>query len=185
MLWTEDSAGTNAIGTALAIDHAVQIFSAEHFLSEQHAWWCSAAPIHAPRTGEILGVVNLSGPIRTANPHSLALVMAAAEMAETVLLSGSDREDERLRQAYRLSTTGRLGERTALVLFIDDLQWGDAEGATRLTQILCAPGAPSMLVIGTYRTEEADRSDCLRALLPALRGARARDADFVAPPPES
>ena len=41
MLWTEDSAGTNAIGTALAIDHAVQIFSAEHFLAEQHAWWCS------------------------------------------------------------------------------------------------------------------------------------------------
>ena len=33
MLWTEDSAGTNAIGTALAIDHAVQIFSAEHFLA--------------------------------------------------------------------------------------------------------------------------------------------------------
>ena len=36
MLWTEDSAGTNAIGTALEIDHAVQVFSAEHFLAEQH-----------------------------------------------------------------------------------------------------------------------------------------------------
>jgi hypothetical protein len=82
MLWTEDSAGTNAIGTALAIDHAVQVFSAEHFLPEQHAWWCSAAPIHDPATGELLGVVDLSGPMRTANPHSLALVMAAAGMAE-------------------------------------------------------------------------------------------------------
>jgi transcriptional regulator of acetoin/glycerol metabolism len=51
MLWTADSAGTNAIGTALAIDHAVQIFSAEHFLAEQHAWWCSAAPMHDPATG--------------------------------------------------------------------------------------------------------------------------------------
>jgi GAF domain len=82
MLWTEDSAGTNAIGTALAIDHAVQVFSAEHYLPEQHAWWCSAAPIHDPLTGELLGVVDLSGPMRTANPHSLALVMAAASMAE-------------------------------------------------------------------------------------------------------
>ena len=48
MLWTEDSVGTNAIGTALEIDHAVQVFSAEHFLAEQHGWWCSAAPIHDP-----------------------------------------------------------------------------------------------------------------------------------------
>src|SRR5919198_5630968 len=85
MLWTEDSAGTNAIGTALAIERAVQVFSAEHFLSEQHTWWCSAAPIHDPVSGELLGVVDLSGPMRTAHPHSLALVMAAAEMAENVL----------------------------------------------------------------------------------------------------
>jgi hypothetical protein len=85
MLWTEASAGTNAIGTALAIDHAVQIFSAEHFLSEQHAWWCSAAPIHDPVSGEVLGVVDLSGPMRTAHPVSLALVAAAAGMAEEAL----------------------------------------------------------------------------------------------------
>lgn len=85
MLWTEASAGTNAIGTALAIDHAVQIFSAEHFLSEQHTWWCSAAPIHDPVTGEVLGVVDLSGPMRTAHPVSLALVTAAAGMAEEAL----------------------------------------------------------------------------------------------------
>jgi hypothetical protein len=82
MSWVEDSAGTNAIGTALAIDHAVQIFSAEHFLSEQHPWWCSAAPIHDPTTGERVGVVDLSGPQRTAHPHSLGLVMAAAAVAE-------------------------------------------------------------------------------------------------------
>jgi hypothetical protein len=85
MRWSEDSAGTNAIGTALAIDHAVQIFSAEHFLPEQHPWWCSAAPIHDPRTGSLLGIVNLSGPQRTAHPHSLGLVMAAAAMAEDSL----------------------------------------------------------------------------------------------------
>lgn len=112
MLWTEDSAGTNAIGTALAIDHAVQIFSAEHFLSEQHSWWCSAAPIHEPGTGEILGVVNLSGPVRSAHPHSLALVMAAAQMAESVLAGAREREDERLRQVYAQRGGG---SRSALV----------------------------------------------------------------------
>ncbi len=100
MLWTEESAGTNAIGTALAIDHAVQIFTAEHFLSEQHPWWCSAAPIHDPVSGEALGVVDLSGPMRTAHPHSLALVRAAARMAEHVLAARQSLHDDELRRAY-------------------------------------------------------------------------------------
>jgi hypothetical protein len=106
MLWTEDSAGTNAIGTALAIERAVQVFSAEHFLSEQHTWWCSAAPIHDPGTGALLGVVDISGPLRTAHPHSLALVKAAAEMAEDVLRFRLAVEDNRLRVAYLERTTG-------------------------------------------------------------------------------
>jgi hypothetical protein len=29
--WGEGDAGTNAVGTALAVDHAVQVFAAEHF----------------------------------------------------------------------------------------------------------------------------------------------------------
>ncbi|WP_051325056.1 GAF domain-containing protein [Candidatus Solirubrobacter pratensis] len=106
MLWTEDSAGTNAIGTALEIQRAVQVFSAEHFLSEQHMWWCSAAPIHDPATGALLGVVDISGPMRTAHPHSLALVMAAAEMAEDVLRYKLAVEENRLRVLYLERTTG-------------------------------------------------------------------------------
>jgi hypothetical protein len=121
MLWTEVSAGTNAIGTALAIDHAVQIFSAEHFLSEQHAWWCSAAPIHDPVSGELLGVVDLSGPMRTAHPHSLALVMAAAEMAENVLrferlVAGAARPTLRLSVLGRGGLEARLGDGPVLEL---------------------------------------------------------------------
>lgn len=85
MLWTEESAGTNAIGTAIAIDRAVQVFSAEHFLPAQHAFWCSAAPIHDPASNRLLGVVDLTGPARTAHPYSLALVRAAAALAETAL----------------------------------------------------------------------------------------------------
>jgi hypothetical protein len=115
MLWSEDSAGTNAIGTALAIDHAVQIFSAEHFLAEQHAWWCSAAPLHDPSTGALLGVVDISGPMRTAHPHSLGLVSAAAGMAEDALRLRRAAEEDRLRDAY-LERITRLGRhRSAMV----------------------------------------------------------------------
>jgi hypothetical protein len=115
MLWTEDSAGTNAIGTSLAIDHAVQVFSAEHFLAEQHTWWCSAAPIHDPVTGALLGVVDISGPLRTAHPHSLGLVSAAAGMAEDALRLRRAAEEDRMRAAY-LERTARLGRhRSAMV----------------------------------------------------------------------
>ncbi|WP_205698375.1 GAF domain-containing protein [Conexibacter sp. SYSU D00693] len=83
--WSERGAGTNALGTALAEDHPVQIFSAEHFARRVHQWQCSGAPIHDPLTGRVLGVVDLTGDLRTAHPHTLALVTAAAGMAEAEL----------------------------------------------------------------------------------------------------
>ncbi len=115
MDWTEDSVGTNAIGTALAIDHAVQVFSAEHFSAKQHPWWCSAAPIHDPVTGRLVGVVDLSGPMHTAHPYSLALVRAAAGMAEELLRSRHALDDERLRRAYVEQTAAGARRAAALV----------------------------------------------------------------------
>lgn len=70
------------MGTALALDHRIQVFSAEHFSTPVHGWTCSAAPIEDPETGEQLGVVDLSGELRTAHPHSLTLVRMAARMIE-------------------------------------------------------------------------------------------------------
>ncbi len=84
-LWSEPAAGTNAMGTALAVEHPIQIFSAEHLAEPVHGWTCSAAPIHDPETGELLGVIDLSGEASTAHPHSLALITAAARMVESEL----------------------------------------------------------------------------------------------------
>jgi hypothetical protein len=104
--WSEAAAGTNAMGTALALDHSLQVFSAEHFATPVHGWTCSAAPLHDPRSGELLGVLDLSGPLQTAHPHSLALVTAAARMVEGVLLreagvrEAEAREDAAARGAF-------------------------------------------------------------------------------------
>lgn len=84
-VWDEANAGTNAPGTALALDHAVQIFSAEHFRPIVQSWTCAAAPIHDPATGRILGIVDVTGGDIVAHPHSLALVNAAARAAEAQL----------------------------------------------------------------------------------------------------
>ncbi|WP_042410726.1 helix-turn-helix domain-containing protein [Streptacidiphilus carbonis] len=84
-LWDEAHAGTNAPGTALALDHEVQIFATEHFRQTVQAWTCAAAPIHDPATGRILGVVDLTGGDAVANPYSLALVRVAARACEEAL----------------------------------------------------------------------------------------------------
>src|ERR1700760_3136108 len=51
-LWSEGGAGTNAIGTALAAEHAVQVFAAEHFNEIVQSWTCAAAPVHDPAPGQ-------------------------------------------------------------------------------------------------------------------------------------
>lgn len=112
--WSERGAGTNALGTAIAVDHPVQIFSAEHFSRIVHPWQCSGAPIHDPATGEILGVVDLTGHLRTAHPHTLSLVTAAAGMAEAYLRHDRQRRDEILRAAY-LERIAGASQPTALV----------------------------------------------------------------------
>jgi hypothetical protein len=86
--WDESHAGTNAPGTALALDHSVQIFAAEHFSRLVQPWTCVAAPIHDPRSGRPLGAVDITGGDHVANPHSLALVQATARAAEALLATG-------------------------------------------------------------------------------------------------
>ncbi|MFD1814870.1 GAF domain-containing protein [Rhodococcus gannanensis] len=83
--WSEDRVGTNAPGTALAVDQCVQIFGAEHFSSAVHDWSCSAAPVHDPVTGRILGAIDITGGPRVAEPHVLALVRATVAAAEAEL----------------------------------------------------------------------------------------------------
>ncbi|GHD31098.1 transcriptional regulator [Nocardiopsis kunsanensis] len=80
--WNEGSAGTNAPGLALAVDHEVQIFAVEHFARGVHEWSCSAAPLHDPATGQVLGFLDLTGTDHAASPSAMALVRAAASAAD-------------------------------------------------------------------------------------------------------
>ena len=84
-IWSEVAAGTNAMGTALEERHPVQVFSAEHFTETVHRWTCSAAPVRDPLTGKVLGVLDLTGELGTAHPHSLAVVTMAARLVEREL----------------------------------------------------------------------------------------------------
>lgn len=95
--WDEDTVGTNAIGTALVARRPVQVYSAEHYVRTHHVWTCAAAPVHDPRSGRLLGVVDVSGPAATVHASTLALVDAVAHLAQARLRGTHQAELERLR----------------------------------------------------------------------------------------
>lgn len=117
--WTEQVVGTNAIGTALAEASPVQLFSAEHFEQRQHGWYCTAAPIHDPRTGDLLGVVDVSGPALTMHPALVALVDSAVVIAESRLRQRHEARIERLRRSAEPVVAGLRGP----LLVVDDDGW--------------------------------------------------------------
>ncbi|WP_298134959.1 GAF domain-containing protein [Micropruina sp.] len=104
--WSEESAGTNAPGTALAVGRPVQIVGAEHLLRAVTPWSCSAAPIRDPSHGAILGVLDLTGGPQSATPQTLALVRATVAAVEAEL---------RLQQLTLGSRPGSAGPQLAVL----------------------------------------------------------------------
>jgi len=105
--WSERAAGTNAPGTALALDRSVQIFEAEHFARTVQRWSCSAAPVHDPDTGELLGAIDVTGGDHVAAPHILALVRATVAAIEAELRLHRLRFASSPRPGAHLSVLGR------------------------------------------------------------------------------
>jgi hypothetical protein len=99
-LWSESGAGTNAVGTALAAAHAVQVFAAEHFAEPVQRWTCAAAPVVDPDSGRPLGIIDLTGDVTTVNPHSLSVVVATTRAVEELLRGGMRQRDDRMRERY-------------------------------------------------------------------------------------
>ncbi len=141
--WGEGDAGTNAVGTALAANHAVQVFAAEHFNEVVQEWTCAASPVHDPDTGELLGVIDLTGRMRTAHPHSLACAIATTQAVSFRLAELMHERDAHLRARYEASVTGH--GRRALVTPTGRVIAGDGGwiGARRL---LLPPGGGELLL---------------------------------------
>lgn len=79
--WSEDSVGTNAIGTSLATGRPMQVFGEEHFCQNHHVWNCTAAPIFDPN-GNIVACFDISGPTTADHSKALPLVLGAVRRLE-------------------------------------------------------------------------------------------------------
>lgn len=102
----EDHVGTNAIGAALDQGGSATVVGGEHFADVLQVMACAAATVHDPRTGRVLGVINVTSMHRHFSPLMLALVLQAAANVEQRLVDEASL-DERVLLAHFLQATQR------------------------------------------------------------------------------
>ena len=89
--WSEQSRGTNAIGTAIVERTATLVHADQHYLFANHFLTCSAAPI-TDCQGNVVGVLDVSGDQRSFHKHTMALVRMSALMIENQIFSAAFEE---------------------------------------------------------------------------------------------
>jgi len=81
---SETIVGTNSIGITLFTGEPVQIIGPEHYNVYPRYWTCSSAPIRNP-SGNIIGVLNMSGKYHLLHKHTLGMVVGIANAIESAL----------------------------------------------------------------------------------------------------
>lgn len=74
----EHIAGTNAIGTCLAIQAPIQIWNGEHYVTSHRHYSCSSGPIF-DECGNLLGCLNITGRHTEIHTHTLGMVLSAVD----------------------------------------------------------------------------------------------------------
>jgi transcriptional regulator of acetoin/glycerol metabolism len=85
-VWSEQSKGTNAIGTALTDMRPTLVHANEHFLAVNRVLTCSCSPILDPY-GRLIGALDVSGNKDSYHAHTMALVRMSAQMIENHLFA--------------------------------------------------------------------------------------------------
>lgn len=80
-LWTEEEIGNNGVGTSLVMRRPLQVTGFEHFCRKHQKWTCSGSPIFN-EDREMIGILEMSGPVEKTHLHTLGMVVAATEAIE-------------------------------------------------------------------------------------------------------
>lgn len=107
--------------------------------------------------------------------HSLARLFPVLHqvdvIARTPIRSGDQSDTTEMRRRAFVALRGLLGalaDESPLLVYIDDIQWGDLDSVGLLRELLRPPTPPHMLLVLAFRSEERDTSPVVRDLLQAL-----------------
>jgi len=128
-LWSECGRGTNAIGTALAIDDSCEIYGNQHYLTSNQGLYCAAIPLQTPN-GQIAGVLDISGPAQFPHPNTLAWVKEAAKNIEYLWMKQSLHRDQWLMSLHQ-QVQGLDKAEELLLIFSDNILMAANRSAMR------------------------------------------------------
>src|SRR5213080_228036 len=169
--WSEAAAGTNAIGTAPADRHVVQLMAAEHYCDGWTDLTCTAAPIRHPFTGEVMGVLDVTGDyrlIRSFLTNSLAAAALEVQQELRTLLTPTNAKESQLK--FPAVTVGLLNGTNSLGVDI----YNKVQGHDTDKKLLKSPTLGDMwsqLNLQERRTRDAE-------LLAAAAGAISASLDL-------
>ncbi|AXE84200.1 Acetoin dehydrogenase operon transcriptional activator AcoR [Streptomyces sp. Go-475] len=110
-VFSEQVAGTNGIGLALAERQLIRVYGAEHFAERSQQNACVALPVRDPLSGRIEGVLCFGYPRGFEQPGLGVTIRRAAEVIERRLLGQSSAHERALLRAYAASGAGAAGLR--------------------------------------------------------------------------
>lgn len=113
--WGEGAAGTNGIGTAIFTGKPVYVHAAEHYCEGVKTWTCAGAPIRSPIDGEVIGLIDISGPPEIFRRHNIVLSVVAASQIELALAKQTALDKAQLLEACLARLPGQ-DDRKGLVL---------------------------------------------------------------------
>jgi transcriptional regulator of acetoin/glycerol metabolism len=173
-LWSEASAGTNGIGTALADGRMVTVFREQHFLSANIGLSCASAPVR-DHCGQIVGAIDIS----TARRDATEMIMPV--LAQAARDTASRIEVNLFRRAYKdarivlVSSASHSGS-ALLAVDRDDMVMGATRAARlalRIDDTMISNGIPASDLL--QEGIENEGRDLLEAERAALRRALSRN----------
>lgn len=105
--FSEQSLGTNGLGTPIESRGIVFVRGTEHFNDALAQLACAGAPIKHPITGRIVGSLSIASHIDVASPLMVAMVRQAGYQIAEALELMADSRDLELARTYRLFRSSR------------------------------------------------------------------------------
>ncbi|MHB8862902.1 MAG: serine/threonine-protein kinase [Pirellulaceae bacterium] len=117
------------------------------------------------------------GPLLQVFP-ALGRVVEGSGLGAHKSVAGGGRQARELAVEVLRDLMRRLAAQRPVVLIVDDLQWGDADGAALLVDLITPPHPPPLLLVTCYRSKEAVRNQSLQQFLDTLPGFLPREHRF-------
>lgn len=96
--WNEEAVGPNGIGTPLALQRPEVVMGHEHFCRGWQPWVCYGTPVLDATGRNVIGVIDITGPVNRASPETMILSVSVAQSIQYGLnvLKIHDREHLRM-----------------------------------------------------------------------------------------